>query len=85
MEIMSFEFNGNTFNKGDKVKVIQRAAGDLKNPTREIVGKIVYLSEDKNVFEEKMTNIILDTKSDSPISLKFVEKIEAIIDWIESL
>jgi hypothetical protein len=32
-----------------------------------------------------MTNIILDTKSDSPISLKFVEKIEAIIDWIESL
>lgn len=80
MEIMSFEFNGNTYNKEDKVKVIQRAVGDPKNPTREIVGKIVYISEDKDVFKEKMTNIILDTKSDSPISLKFVEKIEVIED-----
>lgn len=74
-----FEFDGNIYKIGDKIKVTRRMAGDQSHPFRGYEGVLVSAIKYTPVTSDKEEiNFILDTDPDYVMSLKFIEKIEKI-------
>lgn len=76
-----FEFNGNIYKIGEKIRVTRRISGDPHYPFKDYEGVLVSAIKYMPVASDKEEiNFILDTKPDYVMSLKFIEKIERVIN-----
>lgn len=77
--IEEFEFDGNIYKIGDKIKATRRMPGNPNHFLRDYEGVLVSAIKYTPVTSKKEEiNFILDTDPNYVMSLQFIEKIEKV-------